>query len=337
MSASVLATRETGGGPRVENVHRVHLAVTAPDGRLLASAGEPDLVVFARSAAKPLQAMTLARHPEADLSDAELALACASHAGGSWATEPVRAWLDRLGLGVEDLGCGAHLPADKAALEALGEAAPSALHHNCSGKHCGMLALSRLLEADPRHYLRLAHPVQQAIRREVERLSGGVEVVWAVDGCSAPTPALPLSALARAYASFADAADPQTTTTPDLDARRRIWQAMREHAELVAGPGLLDTAVMRAVLDVIVKRGADGVQAGALRSRELGPLGFALKIEDGSGEARDAAVVPLLDQLGALNPAARHALSHFIRPPRKNARGLVVGHLTAHLELSWSL
>jgi L-asparaginase II len=119
-------------------------------------------------------------------------------------------------------------------------------------------------------------------------------------------------------------------------ARQRIWQAMRDHAELIAGPGLLDTAVMRALLGVIVKRGADGVEAGAALSPLHGPVGFALKVEDGSSEARDVALVALLEALGLLNPAARHALSRFIRPPRCNARGRVIGHLVAHLELAWN-
>ncbi len=338
MNACILATRETGAGPRVENVHPLHVAVVTPDGRLLATAGDPTRLVFARSAAKPLQAMALARHPGADLSSVELALACASHAGGAWATEPIAAWLGRLGLGSDDLGCGSHPPSDRAALEVLSVRgdAPSPLHHNCSGKHCGMLALTRLLDADPRHYLKLAHPVQKAVRAEVERLASPTEVLWAVDGCSAPTPAMPLSALAQAYAQFASAAQAKDVADTEIVARQRIWHAMRDHAELVAGPGLLDTAVMRAVLGVLVKRGADGVEGGALLSRAHGPLGFALKVEDGSNEARDVALMALLELLGALNPAARHALAPFTRPPRRNARGLVVGHLTPQLELTWS-
>jgi L-asparaginase II len=332
--SAVHATRETGGGALVENVHRVHVAVVTPRGHLLASEGDPSRIVFARSSAKPLQAIALAGHLGADLSPPELALACASHAGGAWATEPIAAWLARLGLGPDDLCCGAHPPSDKAAIEALGASPPSPLHHNCSGKHCGMLALARLLGAPTRDYLRLAHPVQRAIRAEVERLVGPAEIAWAVDGCSAPTPAMQLQALALGYARFSEAA----SLTPDLERSPllAIWRAMRDHAELVAGPGLLDTAVMRAVVDVVVKRGADGVEGGALISRAHGPLGFALKVEDGSNEARDVALVALLDLLGALNPAARHALAAFVRPPRKNARGLVVGHLTPHLELNWS-
>jgi L-asparaginase II len=372
----VIATRETGAGPLVENRHRVHVAVVRPDGAVIASSGDPRLVIFARSAAKPLQALALAARPEVEVHPHELALACASHAGGSWATEPIAAWLARHGLTAEDLGCGTHPPLDAAARAAIGDAT-SALHHNCSGKHAGMLALSVALghppagavgpggpraigaapprapgsgppaassgpsapmSPPPHPYLRLSHPVQLAIRAEVEALAGG-PVRWAVDGCSAPTPAIALADLARAYARFAEAAEavqPAAVAVPEMLARQRIWQAMRDHAELVAGPGLLDTAVMRALLGVIVKRGADGVEAGAALSPVHGPIGFALKVEDGASEARDVAVMALLEALGLLNPASRHALAPFIRPPRRNARGGVIGHLVAHLELAWT-
>ena len=35
------------------------------------------------------------------------------------------------------------------------------IHNNCSGKHAGMLALSRQLGADPKDYVKIEHPVQK--------------------------------------------------------------------------------------------------------------------------------------------------------------------------------
>jgi L-asparaginase II len=64
-------------GNVVEAVHRVH-AVAVEDGRVVESAGEPELLTFFRSSSKPIQALPLARE-RTDLTEVELAIACASH------------------------------------------------------------------------------------------------------------------------------------------------------------------------------------------------------------------------------------------------------------------
>src|SRR6185437_2521639 len=53
---SVAVTR----GEIVESTHRVH-AVAVQDGKVVAAAGDPDLMVSLRSSAKPIQALLLAR------------------------------------------------------------------------------------------------------------------------------------------------------------------------------------------------------------------------------------------------------------------------------------
>ena len=50
--------------------------------------------------------------------------------------------LARAGLSPDALACGVHEPLDPATARAMirSGAAPTALHHNCSSKHAGMLA-----------------------------------------------------------------------------------------------------------------------------------------------------------------------------------------------------
>ncbi len=110
-------------GETVESRHRVH-AVAVRDGEVVGHAGDPELVTFLRSSAKPIQALPLARaYP--DLSADRLAIACASH----WALPEQLAAVDGLlevsGSTEDDLECGAE------------GAPPSRLRHNCSGKHAG--------------------------------------------------------------------------------------------------------------------------------------------------------------------------------------------------------
>ena len=71
-------------GDAVESYHRVHAAVVDACDRLIGIAGDPALVTYMRSCAKPFQAMPLLESGGFDAfgwGDEELALACASHGG----------------------------------------------------------------------------------------------------------------------------------------------------------------------------------------------------------------------------------------------------------------
>ena len=80
-------------GSLVEAVHRVH-AVVVENGRITESAGDPGLVTFYRSSSKPLQALPLARERE-DVTEVELAIACASHRAEPPQLEAARSLLER--------------------------------------------------------------------------------------------------------------------------------------------------------------------------------------------------------------------------------------------------
>lgn len=347
--AFVLATRHTTLGPRTETLHRVHVAVAAPDGAIVSQAGDADHATPLRSCLKPFQAQALVLSGAMErfsLDARHLALACASHDGARAHTDLVDEWLTRLSLGVTALQCGAHAPADKDVLadQQRSAAAPTPLHNNCSGKHTGMLSAALALGADPRHYLHHRHPVQALIRERLSaHASSNAPLAWGVDGCSAPTPVMPISELARLYARLIAAA--VVGSGVDDPGLARCALAMVQHPELVGGRGVLDTRLMRTIgpqvpsttrldpLSLVAKRGADGVYAYGYVHPRLGSLGVALKVEDGSGEARAPAVLATLERLGALTPAARVALADVIRPERRNHRGLLVGSLEVELAL----
>ena len=207
-------------GPRVESAHRGSAAVVDERGALLASCGDAHLAVYARSAAKPFQAMPLllaGGEKRFRLSDAEIALLCASHGGEPRHTALAAQMLRKGGFTVADLECGAHLPMHEASARALLRAgkAPTALHNNCSGKHAGMLLACRLLELPHAGYTDAAHPLQRRIRSLVARFAGvpESEIGVAIDGCNAPVFRLPLSALALAYARLTARSVPGESAT----------------------------------------------------------------------------------------------------------------------------
>jgi L-asparaginase II len=317
-------------GSSLEVVYRGAIAVVDAQGQLVASAGDPTLTTFLRSSAKPFQLLPLVASGAADrfgFSDRDLAVMAASHNGEEFHVQAVVGILNRLGLDANALQCGIHPPSYPPAARALEEAGqpPNPLHNNCSGKHSGMLAqcLDRKLPIES--YLDPQHPIQVTIKQTLAELAGisPDSIDMATDGCSVPTFAIPLAASALAFARLAD---PSRLSEPCRSALKRIAVAMMAHPEMVAGTKRLDTDVMRAGQGcIVVKGGAEGYYGLGLLPQGLG---IALKLEDGdAGRGRDAVVIEVLRQLGALDEKALAALSRYVAGPVKNHRGLVVGQM----------
>lgn len=321
-----LAVATRGGD--IESVHYGSIAVVDARGRLIACAGDPHASTFTRSALKPLQALPFVRDggPQRfGFSPPQVALMCASHSGEARHVDGVADMLARAGHSVADLQCGAHAPGH---YDVRGEVPPrppySALAHNCSGKHAGMLAACAQHGWRSDDYLASDHPVQQEIRDAVSRFAGveAGSLASGIDGCSAPNYAMPLSALAAAYARLAGGSDAATQAVRD---------AMRTHPDMVSGAGRSDERLMRTGRgDWIAKIGAEGVQAIASTGRGIG---VAVKIADGSKRGLFPAVVAALDALGWLDAAQRSELGPLAEPAIVNHRGLATGKALAVLKL----
>lgn len=326
-------------GATVESIHRGHLFVTDGAGASIAELGDPGMVTFFRSSAKPFQAIPFITSGAAErfgYAENEIALACASHSGERVHTETAQKMLERAGLSESDLKCGTHLPFDETrAAEMLraGEA-PTQIHNNCSGKHAAMLAFARHTGADLRTYDLLENPIQQKILETVSYFTGvpTEKIAIGIDGCAAPNFALPVSAMAR---SFARLVFPPASLDEDTrEAVRRVVSAMMIYPELIGGTGRLDTMIMQAARGVLISKiGADGVYlAGVLPSeRWKTGLGIAFKIEDGEDHrARPAIAVELLRQLGVFDAETLTEISPL---PVKNRRGDTVGRVEASFRI----
>ncbi len=330
MQANPILAEMTRGN-WIENRHRGAICVANAAGEVLSSAGDIERPVFPRSAIKSMQALAIFKSGAADkfgLTDAELALACASHLGEEPHTSGVAALLARLGLSEADLECGAHSPADPKARKALREAhqKPSALHNNCSGKHAGMLAVARALDIDHHGYVGREHQVQKLVRERIEQIIGEPlnEDRCGTDGCSIPTWAAPIRAFAAGFARMATGEG----LAPDLaDASKSIFDAATGNPFLVRGTGGLDTELMQAFNGrLMIKVGADGVYCGAIR--DLG-LGFALKIDDGSIPAAEVVVCRLLLAIANPDASQRELLEQKAHVPVVNWRKIEVGTFAA--------
>ena len=323
-------TVEYWRGDVLESQHEVHAVLVDGAGATLASAGSPALLSTARSALKPFQLWaglsrgvgeTLSFSPE------EVAFMCASHNGEPKHVALCEALLKKLGREVSALECGSHAPYHAPSAETVlrqgGAFTPA--HNNCSGKHCGILAFAEHLEATHSSYLGADHPTQVAIFESVRALLQ-IErpLSFGVDGCSLPTPALQLDELARLFSSLASArTQPGGAHDPALE---RIFQAMNQAPDLVAGTGRFDTEMMRAYPgQVVSKVGGEAIRGLALRSSSGACYGVALKVRDGAMRALHPATLAFLARYGMISfdrlPAPLRAFEH---APEQNWRGRTV-------------
>jgi L-asparaginase II len=282
--AEVLATVVRSGV--VESVHLGHLASVVA-GRPGPRVGRPGTTFFPRSALKPVQAAAMLR-AGLDLDGELLALAAASHAGLPWHRDGVARILAAAGLGTAALRNTPDLPldADAAASWRAAGSPPTPIAQNCSGKHAAMLATCVAAGWDPASYRDPAHPLQRAIRRHVEALTGDEVRHVAVDGCGAPLFSCTVAGLARAFSAIA-------TAGPDTP-EGRVAAAIRRHPEWLGGPGRPVTRILRAVPGLVAKDGAEGVFAAALPDGRA----LALTVLDGAARPVPAVVAAALRRLG---------------------------------------
>lgn len=323
MSGPVSLVRVIRSGVE-EAVHLGSVVVADEHGSVVASAGDPERVAFARSSTKPIQAAVSLNLAGEELTDEEVALMCASHNGEPVHLEVVRKLLDRAGVGVDALRCPPALPLDPEAARAV--AGPGPELHNCSGKHAGMLlaCVRRGYELDS--YTDPSHPIQKEILSAVEAAAGGPPAGIGIDGCGIPVHAYPLVGLASVYARLARP-EGLGPLAPTVD---RAVRSMSAEPYLVAGRDRICTAVMEAVPGVIVKAGAEGLLCAAVLARGLG---IAVKVEDGSGRACGPALVRTLKQIRVLSGEEEAALAVQAHPPVLGG-GRPVGELRAEFDLA---
>ncbi|KAK6082612.1 l-asparaginase ii [Seiridium cupressi] len=316
----------TDRGGIVENRHQVHAAVVDASGKLLFSVGDPHRITLARSAAKPAQALAILEtgaFAKFAFDEADLAL--------------------NVGVKEDDLRCGGHAALSEGVNRAWikNDFVPGDACNNCSGKHCGMIAGAKALDACVEDYHLPGHPMQVKVKQVVSDLvvrgADTNEVLWGVDGCNLPAPAFPLRSLATLYASFADAADKAWDVSTERERNMaRTSSAMARYPEMIGGENRYCTQLIEAFEGILIgKLGADGCYGIAVRASEQtrhlgssGALGIGVKIEDGSIEILYYVVTEIVEQLENGTPAVRARLRHYHHLERRNTMNVVTGKVT---------
>ncbi|MEJ5116737.1 asparaginase [Gluconobacter cerinus] len=330
---------EVTRGKQVESRHLGRAVVVDADGSVVWSCGDVDAAVFPRSTVKSLLAIELVESGAADrlgLSDEALALACASHNGEEAHAKVAASMLAAVGRDVAALECGTHWPTYEPAARALAAAHQSAcpLHNNCSGKHAGLICLACDQGVDPVGYIDPAHEIQRRVTDVLASMTQTphTDANRGTDGCSMPTYAVPLKALAHGFARFGSGVG---LSSERAKATQRLRGAVAAHSFMVAGTGRYDTTVMNNFeTRAFIKMGAEGVMIAALPEQGLG---FAIKTDDGANRAAEVAMSALLHHFGG-ESLCRTAKDHAIFAETKtqtlrNWQGVTVGEIRAALTI----
>ncbi|MCL1975223.1 MAG: asparaginase [Firmicutes bacterium] len=321
----------------IENMYRGSVVMIGNEGRIKAYCGDSYQMAYLRSAAKPFITMALVESGAAKafgFSEAELAVACGSHIGAPEHAEAVLSMLEKMGLSEADLALAPDLSVDaKLRDQRLADhVAPRKAFHNCSGKHCAMLALCLHMGWDTADYYKKEHPVQQMLLGIVADICGlaADDIMLGVDGCGVPVYGLHLYHMALGYYNLCNGVQ---LAGMRREAAQIVLNAMGAQPAMVAGDKHFCTEMIRCTKGRIIgKLGADGIYCTAERE---GGWAMALKIEDGNMQVIPAVVIRAFRQMNILSEEEHQYLRPFAVREIKNCRGEQVGEIKAafHMEL----
>ena len=274
----------------VEQEHYGYI-VRADKTRVIERAGEDrNYPFYLRSCAKPLQAALIIDYgldKEFDMSEEEIAICCASHAGEKVHVDIVKNLLKKFGFSQKDLKCHDHEPISYSARVEILKTNTKAnvIHNNCSGKHTMMLGLCKLKGWDTKNYDDINHPLQQEIKRKIYELCAvNQDYPITKDGCGVPVPSMPLANIVKGYLNL--------FTDPKYE---KIKNAFLNHPYIIGGENRTDTKIIsEGERKLIAKVGAGGLCVVVNTELEEG---FIIKICDSNMEAREIAAIDLINNL----------------------------------------
>jgi L-asparaginase II len=272
----------------VESVHRGYLLALNADGSTNLAFGNSEQLIFPRSCVKSIQGAAMVR-AGLKLEPRLLALGCSSHSGSAEHLSAVREILALAKLDESALQCMLDRPLGEEDRRAWGDKPPTRISMNCSGKHAAMLLTCVINNWPIESYLDPTHPLQVAIKTELEALAVEAITLTSTDGCGAPLFLMSLAGLARAIRSI--------TLSTDV-VHQSVMSASRAFPEMVAGKGRLTTQMMEAVPGLYMKDGAEAVEVASMTDGRT----LVFKVADGSLRPFRVLVHAGLQRLGIDSP-----------------------------------
>ncbi len=311
-----------------ESFHRGVICVVDKNNEVIFSRGDIQQVCYPRSAMKLFQhipLITSGAFEHFNFTLKELAVMCGSHNGEQMHMDTVNGILQKIGLTDSYLKCGAQSPTLKVDLHKLikSDLKPTQLHNNCSGKHAGFLAYCIYNKLDPNEYISPNSELQIEIKKVVSAFYEFPEneLKCGMDGCSAPTFAMPVYNQAVAFKNLAN----PSNSIPDKykEAASIIIKACSEFPEMLAGSKRYCTDLIKNTKGRIIgKTGADGVYC--LVDTQTG-MGISIKIDDGKMGPQYQVAQELLDHLNLISQEIKDSLDSYHEFELTNFSGNVIG------------
>ena len=306
-----------------ESTHSGVAVLINSSGETLQEWGNSNTLIYPRSALKPIQSLNLYKDGAAKalgLSDELIALTTASHHAENIHQKMINNWLKKINLKEKHLSCGPSWPWNiKDQFKAHSKyKIKRKIFHNCSGKHCGHLAVSKYKNLPIKNYQNKDHPIQKDLINLIEDLSKYKIKNIGVDGCPLPNPLIPLKKFAFAMAQLADYKKINDHST----IAKRIFDSCIKFPEIAGGSKSINSILTKLSKGkVFFKNGAEGVFVAIIPELKSA---LAVKIIDGASRAAEVAIAGLISELKIIN---NNQIEKIKRNSIKNSAGQIIGSI----------
>ena len=306
-----------------ESVHYGMAVLINSAGDILKEWGNSNILIYPRSALKPIQSLNLYKEGVAEalnLSDEFIALTTASHHAETIHQQMISDWLKKMNLNENHLSCGPAWPWNiNDQFEAHSKyQTKRKIFHNCSGKHCGHLAVCKYKNLPIKNYQKKDHTIQKDLIQLIEDLSKYKIKNIGVDGCTLPNPLIPLKKFALAAAQLAD----YTKLNEHSVIAKRILNSCIKFPEIAGGSKSINSILTKLSNGkAFFKNGAEGVFVAIIPEQKCA---LAVKIVDGASRAAEVAIAGLISEIKIIND---DQIEKIKKRPVNNSAGQIIGSI----------
>ena len=305
----------------VESIHYGTAVLMNSSGEILKEWGDSNILIYPRSALKPIQSFNLYKDgiaKELNLSDEQIALTTASHHAEDIHQQMLSEWLKKMNLNEENLSCGPDWPwnLDDKFQANIKYKKKRKIYHNCSGKHCGHLSVCKHLGLPIENYQERNHPIQKNLIQLIENLSSYKIKNIGIDGCTLPNPLIPLKKFALATAKLADSKNLKEHS----DIAKRIFESCTKFPEITGGTNSINCILTKlSNRKIFFKNGAEGVFLALIPEMKSS---LVVKIADGAARAAEVAIAGLISELNIID---ENKIEKLKNTPVKNSTDQTIG------------
>ena len=284
----------------IESFHQGIAVLINSSGDILKEWGNSDINIYPRSALKPIQTLNLYKDGIADsmeLTEEQIAITTASHHAEKFHQEIISNWLKKINIKEENLSCGYDWPwnLEDKFKEKLENKNKKKIYHNCSGKHCGHLAVCKHKNLTIENYHEKTHPLQKDLIKLIEDLSDYKIKNIGIDGCTLPNPLMPLKKFALAASRLTD----YKKLNENSDIAKKIFNSCVNFPEITGGTNSTNCILTKLSKGrIFFKNGAEGVFLALIPEIKSA---LVVKILDGAARAAETAIAGLISELNIID------------------------------------